>query len=148
MIAVDTNVLVYAHRQEFPQHDAAVTALRDLAEGPAVWGLPVFVLAEFLRVTTHRQVLEPPGDERESVAALDRLLESPSVRVLSPGERYWDLLSAAVTGGGVRGNLVHDAAIAAVCREWGATEVLTEDREFSRFPGITVRRLDHRPAGA
>jgi toxin-antitoxin system PIN domain toxin len=148
MIAVDTNVLVYAHRQEFPQHDAAVTALRDLAEGPAAWGLPVFVLGEFLRVTTHRRVLEPPGDERESVAALDRLLESPTVRILSPGERYWDLLRAAVTRGGVRGNLVHDAAIAAVCREWGATELLTEDRDFSRFPGIAVRRLDDRTAEA
>ncbi|MGH2714259.1 MAG: TA system VapC family ribonuclease toxin [Thermoleophilaceae bacterium] len=140
MIAVDTNILVYAHRSEFPQHEAARTAIQELAEGAAAWALPVFVLGEFLRIATHLRVLEPPSDERVVVAVLDHLLESPTVRVLSPGERYWDLLRETVLSG-VRGNAVHDAAIAAVCLEAGATEVLTEDRDFDRFAGITVRRL-------
>lgn len=141
MIAVDTNILVYAYRDEFDQHLAARAALRELAEGPSPWALPVFVLAEFLRVTTHLRILEPPADEREAVAFLDRLLASPRLRVLTPAEGYWPLLRAAVAEDGVRGTLLHDAAIASVCREWGATELLTEDRDFSRFPGITVRRL-------
>jgi hypothetical protein len=141
MIAVDTNILVYAYRDEFAQHSSARAAVRELAEGPSTWALPVFVLAEFLRVTTHRRILEPPADEREAVVFLDRLLESPRLRVLVPGEGYWPLLRAAVAEDGVRGTPVHDAAIVAVCREWGVTEILTEDRGFARFPEITVRRL-------
>lgn len=142
MIAVDTNILVYAHRREFSQHAAALNAVRELAEGSAAWALPVFVLAEFLRVTTHLRILEPPSDESEALGVLAALIESPTVRVLLPGERYWSLLRDSVLASRVRGNLIHDAAIAAVCLEWGATELLTEDRDFERFPGITVRRLD------
>jgi predicted nucleic acid-binding protein len=41
----------------------------------------------------------------------------------------------------VRGNLVFDAQIAAVCLEHGATTLLTEDRDFSRFRGITTVSL-------
>jgi toxin-antitoxin system PIN domain toxin len=141
VIAVDTNILVYAYRDEFDHHSAARAALRDLAEGPSPWALPVFVLAEFLRVTTHLRILEPPADEREAVTFLDRLLASPGLRVLAPGEGYWPLLRAAVAEDGVRGALVHDAAIASVCREWGVTEILTEDRDFARFSDIRVRTL-------
>lgn len=141
MIAVDTNVLVYAFRDEFEHHEAARSALRSLAEGPDAWALPVFVLAEFLGVTTHLRILEPPPEEREAVAFLDRLLASPTARVLRPGDRYWPLLRAAVEGDGARGNVVRDAAIAAVCREWGASEILTHDRDFARFTGIRIRRL-------
>jgi uncharacterized protein len=142
VIAVDTSILVYAHRAKAQQHDAALAALRALAEGPAPWGLPVFVVSEFLRVATHRLILEPPGDEREAVAVIDGLLASPSARLLGPGERYWEILGGLVTEHGARGNLVHDAAIAAVCLEWGVSEILTEDRGFARFPEITARRLD------
>ncbi|MGH8906749.1 MAG: hypothetical protein ACRD0K_09590 [Egibacteraceae bacterium] len=34
MIAVDTNILVYAHRTEAPLHKPAVAAVTSLAEGP------------------------------------------------------------------------------------------------------------------
>lgn len=141
MVAVDTNILIYAHRAEFPQHTAAANALRELAGGAAPWALPVFVLSEFLRVVTHLKVLEPPSDEREALAVIDGLLASPTVRLLTPSERYWEMLRETVLAAGVRGNLVHDAAIAAVCLEWGATEILTEDRDFARFPGIAPRGL-------
>lgn len=141
MIAVDTNILVYAHRAKAPQHAAALAALRSLAEGPAPWALPVFVVGEFLRVATHRVILEPPGDEAEAAAVIDGLLASPGARLLTPGERYWEILRRLVTRHGVRGNLVYDAAIAAVCLEWGVTEILTEDRGFARFPEITARRI-------
>ena len=100
MIAVDTNVLVYAHRSEFPQHAAALSAIRELAEGSAAWGLPVFVLAEFLRVTTHLRILEPPTDETQALGVLEALLESPTVRVLSPGRA---LLALVARDGSRRG---------------------------------------------
>jgi toxin-antitoxin system PIN domain toxin len=142
MIAVDTNVLVHARREESPRHAAALAAIRALAEGPSPWALPVFVIGEYLRVVTHRAILQPPDGEAEAVAAIDGLLESPGARLLMPGEGYWPILRRLLTEGRVRGNLVHDAAIAAVCLEWGVTELLTEDRGFERFPEISALRLD------
>ena len=141
MIAVDTNILLYAHRAELQHHEAAVARLRELAEGPAVWGLPVFAIGEFLRVATHPRVFDPPSTRPIAIESVESLLASPSLRVLSPGDRYWQLLHEALTDAGAVGNLVFDAQIVAVCREHGASAILTEDRDFRRFSGIAVRRL-------
>lgn len=140
MIAVDTNILVYAHREEAPQHTSALAALTELADGQAAWALPVFVVAEFLRVVTHPN-MTPPTAASEAIAKLDLLLDSPSLRLLFPGNRYWEILKRAALDAAVRGNLFVDAQIVAVCLEHGATTILTEDRDFRRFEGITVRRL-------
>lgn len=141
MIAVDTNILVYADRSELPHHPRALAALRQLAEGRDAWALPVFCLGEFVRVVSHPRLFDPPTPAGEAVAAVAALLESPSVRLLSPGRRYWGLFAELVGEGGVSGNLVFDAQIAAVCLEHGARTLLTEDRDFARFPRITVRPL-------
>ncbi len=141
MIAVDTNILLYAHRADCPQHDTALVAVTDLAEGEPVWGVPVFVIAEFLRVATHRKVFEPPSSLEAALAALGAILASPSARVLMPGDRFVPLLREVTLGSGAVGNRIHDASIAAVCLEWGVSALLTEDRDFERFDGIRVQRL-------
>lgn len=141
MIAVDTNVLVYADRSDLPKHRLALDALRALAEGREAWALPVFCLGEFVRVVSHPRLFDPPTPADEAVAAVTALLESPSVRLLAPGRRYWAIFTELVRDGGVAGNLVFDAQIAAVCLEHGARTLLTDDRDFSRFPRITVRPL-------
>lgn len=140
MIAVDTNVLVYAHREEAPEHAASLRALKALAEGAVAWALPVFVLGEFMRVVTHPR-MTPPTSTTDAVAVIDRLLESPSLRLLSPGPAHWSILKAISAQAAVRGSLFVDAQIAAICLEHGATTILTEDRDFRRFEGITVRRV-------
>lgn len=142
MIAVDTNVLVYADRSELPRHRQALAALRALAEGRDAWALPVFCLAEFVRVVSHPRLFDPPTPAAEAAAAVGALLESPSVRLLTPGRRFWPILTDLIEVGGVAGNLVFDAQIAAVCLEHGARTLLTDDRDFSRFPRLAVRRLD------
>ncbi len=141
MIAVDTNILVYAHRAESPPHPRATAALAELAEGDDAWALPVFVLGEFLRVVTHPRIFDPPSPRAVAVEAVEALLASPSVQILHPGARFWPLLRAALDEAGGAGNLVLDAEIAAVCREHGVTTILTEDRDFRRFPSITPRSL-------
>jgi hypothetical protein len=141
MIAVDTNVLVYAHRAEAPLHGPGFEELRALSEGPAAWAIPVFALGEFLRVVTHPAVFRPPSKLPQALGFLDGLLASPSLQVLSPGPRYWLLLRETIADSGARGNSVFDAQIAAVCREHGVPTILTEDREFRRFSGISIRRL-------
>lgn len=141
MIAVDTNVLVYADREEMPLHAQAVAVLRKLAEGNAAWALPVFCIGEFVRVVSHPRVFDPPTPANEAIDAIEALLESPSVRLLVPGPRYVPLLRDAIASSAARGNLVFDAQIAAVCLEHGARTLLTEDRDFSRFAGITVQSI-------
>lgn len=141
MIAVDTNVLVYAHREEVPQHRRALARLRELAEGNARWGVPVFCLGEFVRVVTHPAVFSPPSTLEEAVGALDGLLGSPTLAVLSPGERYWPLLRDALAEARAAGNLAFDAQIVAVCRESGVRALLTEDRDFRRFADFPLEHL-------
>jgi toxin-antitoxin system PIN domain toxin len=142
VIAIDTNIMVYAHRKELPKHKLAYDWLQHLAEGNTPWGLPVFCLGEFLRVVTHPRVLQPPSTLEQALSALDGLLKSPTLRVLSPGPRYPQLFREAALSGDARGNLAHDAQIAAVCIEHGALSLLTLDRDFSRFRPIRVVSLD------
>ena len=144
MIAVDTNILVYAHRQELPQHSAARARLIRLAEGDVPWGIPVFCLGEFIRVVTHPRLFDPPHTIDEACRALERVLESPSLRILNPVERFWPLLAEAVREAEAIGNLVFDAQLAALCRESGVSALLTEDRDFDRFPNLRVERLQER----
>lgn len=141
MIAVDTNILVYAHREEMAQHAPAHVALTSLAEGEERWGIPVFVVTEFLRVVTHPRIFSPPSSMATAHGVLNALLDSPSAHLLLPGERYRALLAAAIDEGGATGNLVLDASIVAVCREHGVSTILTNDLDFRRFPSIEVQPL-------
>lgn len=72
MIAVGTNILVYAHREELPQHRNARTRLAELAEGNAPWAIPVFCLGEFLGVVTHPRLFDPPHTIAEACRDFDR----------------------------------------------------------------------------
>lgn len=136
MIGVDTNILVYAHREEAEHHALAVAWLRHLAEGPAPWALPVFVLGEFLRVVTHPKLFDRPTSPATALDFLGALLDSPTARPIAPGRLFPRLLADTVLAAEARGNLVFDAQIAALCREHGVGRLLTRDRDFQRFPGL------------
>ena len=142
MIAVDTNVLVYAHREDLPQHSAAVRCLRQLAEGAEGWCIPVFCLGEFIRVVTHPKVFKKPSTIGQATDGLEGLLASPSLHVLGPGEAYPELLLKSCRQADTRGNLVFDAQIAALCREYGIGRLLTYDRDFARFPDLELLQPD------
>lgn len=141
MIAVDTNILVYAHFKDLPKHEQAMNGLAGLAEGHARWCLPVFCIGEFLRVITHPRLFEHPYTAEEACEALSRILQSPSLTVLLPGDNYLPLLLDAVRETGATGNLIFDAQIVALCREAGVSSLLTEDRDFDRFSNFDVSRL-------
>ena len=132
---------MHAHRTESQAHVAALTALRSLAVGSSLWGVPVFVIGEFLRVVTHPRAFQPPSTMSEAIDAIQNVLESPTARILAPGARYWALFRESLIDAGASGNLVFDAQIVAVCREHGVTTILTQDRDFRRFSGISITRL-------
>lgn len=138
MKAVDTNVLVYAGTRPGPHHGAARAVLTSLAEGSEPWALPWPCLYEFLRVTTHPRVFHPPLRMMDAFAFVSRLLESPTLVLLSETSRHVETLEAVLTRSGVTGNLVHDAHIVALCLEHGVSELLTADRDFARFDELRV----------
>ena len=142
MIAVDTNILIYAHRGETEFHDRAVSELIALAGGGERWALPVFCIAEFIRVVTHRRVFSPPSSMAQATAFIEGVVAAPTCEVVRPGGEFLDRLLAAAREADARGNLMFDAQIAALCREHGVDAVLTNDRDFERFEGLQVRRLD------
>lgn len=141
MIAVDTNILVYAHRSDLSQHRSALAALTALAEERARWGIPVYCLGEWLRAITHSRLFSPPHIVDEATAALERVQASPSLEILQPGAAYPQLLAEAMRGAAARGNLVYDAQIVALCCERGVRSLLTEDRDFARFSGFSCTAL-------
>lgn len=143
MKAVDTNILVYARREEMPQHVRALATLRSLAEGDAPWGLPLACVVEFVRVVTHPRLFAPPTRGEAAVRFVQTLLASPSARLLTPGPAFLSLFERLVASARATGNLVFDAQIAAQCLEHGATELVTEDRDFARFEDLRVLPLAH-----
>jgi toxin-antitoxin system PIN domain toxin len=138
MIAVDTNVLVYAHREDSPWHDVAYERVRALAEGRSPWAIPWPCLHEFLAVVTHPRIFLPPTPLAAAIDQVDSWLESPSLALLAESDGYWPELRRLIEAGRVAGPRVHDARIAAVCRHNGVSELWTADRDFSRFPGLVV----------
>jgi uncharacterized protein len=138
LIAVDTNVLIYAHRRESSLHEVALRKITGLAEGDTPWGLPVFCFGEFVRVVTHLRVFNPPSSLSVALDFLAHLMMSPQLRLLSPSDQFPNAFSAACRSAGVRGNLAFDAQIAAVCREHGVDQLLTADRDFARFKRLNV----------
>jgi uncharacterized protein len=136
VIAVDTNVLVYAHRRDAPFYSAATSAVRQLAESPALWALPWPCLHEFYSVVTHPRIYDPPSSAEQAIAQVEAWLESPSAVTLSEGDTYWAVLAPMLAQAKVSGPLVHDARIAALCLSHGVRELWTADRDFSRFPQL------------
>jgi len=138
VIAVDTNVLVYAEVKSTPQHRRAVEVLARLAGGGASWAIPWPCLYEFLRVVTHPRVFDPPVPVEIARADLRAVLASPSLHLLSETDRHAAVLDEILRESSASGNLVHDAHIAALCREHGVRELVTGDADFGRFRGIEV----------
>jgi len=139
LIAIDTNVLVYARREETAHHRRARSLLRKLAEGDEPWALPWPAVYEFLRVITHPRIFSPPTGLSDALEDLESLFRSPSLNLLGEGPAHPEHLRRAVREGRATGNLAHDAHIAALAIEHGVTEFWTTDRDFARFPGLRSR---------
>ena len=139
MIALDTNVLVYARRSEAPHHARARKLLAALAEGEEPWALAWPCVYEFVRVVTHPRVFDPPSELGRVLDDLAALFESPSLSLLGEGPTHPAWFFEVVDDGAAGGNLAHDAHIAALCREHGVRELLTADRDFRRFKGLQTR---------
>lgn len=136
MIAVDTNILVYAHRRDADWHDRAAECVRSLAEGRAAWAIPWPCLHEFFAIVTHPRVYAPPTPVPAALDQIEAWLEAPGLQLLGEGAEHWTTLRPLLAAGRIAGPKVHDARVAALCLAHAVQALWTADRDFSRFPSL------------
>lgn len=139
MIAVDSDLLVYAHRRDSPWHHEASRCLRELAEGRAAWSIPWPCVHEFLSIVTHPQIYQPPSTLQQALDQVECWFESPTVAMLAETEGYWQELRRLLDRARVAGPKIHDARIAALCRLHGVRALWTADRDFNRFTELVTQ---------
>jgi len=137
MLAPDVNVLVYAFREELPEHEACRAWLRSLVRGEAAFAVFDLVLSGFLRIVTHPRIFSSPAPLGAALAFVDVIRTRPNCVTLQPGARHWSIFERLCRETRAKGNLVADAYLAALAIESGC-EWVTSDRDFTRFPGLTV----------
>ncbi len=139
MIAIDTNILVYAHREDAPFHLAAISRVAALAQGERAWAIPWPCLCEFYAIVTHPRIYRPPSSVKAAIDQIEAWVESPSLTLLSESVGQWSTLRELLLRGRIAGPIVHDAKIAALCISQQVSELWSADRDFGRFPGLSVR---------
>jgi uncharacterized protein len=135
VIILDANILLYAYDSASPQHTKARAWIERVFSGTDSIGLPWQTVGAFLRIMTNAGL---PGDRfslTEAVQIVDRWLEQPNVRVVTPGDDHWPLLRTMIVEGQASGPLVTDAQLAALTIEYGGV-LHSTDRDFARFPGL------------
>jgi uncharacterized protein len=135
MILPDVNVLIYAFRQDVPQHTVCRQWLTHVVESDARFGLSPVVLSAVVRVTTNPRAYRTPSTIEEAFGFCEDLFDQPHCQIVEPGERHWSIFKQLCIETETRGSRVTDAWFAALAIEWGC-EWITLDRDFARFPGL------------
>lgn len=138
MIAIDTNMLIYAHRAATPEHVRAKAALSAASAATGGWGIPLPSVAEFLCVVTHPASSGRPSTPAEAAAFLAALREA-GARILAPGPGFADRQLQLAVDLAVAGGRVFDLQIALCALDGGATELWTHDARFIKVPGLRLR---------
>jgi len=138
MILPDVNVLIYAFRQDVPQHAICRPWLNALVEGDARFGMSPLALGALVRITTNPRAYREPSTIEEAFGFCENLLGQPHCQAVLPGDRHWDIFRQFCIDTDTRGSRVTDAWFAALSIEWGC-EWITLDRDYARFPGLKWR---------
>src|SRR6266699_3708076 len=138
LILIDVNILVYAKRQDSPNHTKFRAWLEETLRSDLIFGVSEIVLSSVVRILTHPQIFREPTQLDEALQYVNSLREHPGCVLVSPGERHWEIFTRLCKTVGARGNLVSDAFFAALAMESGA-EWITTDRDYARFPGLRWR---------
>jgi hypothetical protein len=139
MIAVDSNLLIYAHKQGSPFHAAAAEVIDSLRHQPAAWAIPWPCIHEFIGIVTHPSIYKPPSTLAEALGFVDSLFASPQLHLLAESPGYFDKLRDLATTARLKGPRIHDARVAALCLHHGVSELWSADRDFSAFPQLKTR---------
>ena len=139
MIAIDTNLLVYAHRSACPEHRAAQAAVERASAAPHGWCIPLPCLFEFWSVVTHPSAAGGASPPSLALRFIEALVVSAGAQVLRPGDAFFERCLRAAVSMKVAGPRVFDLQIGLLCLEAGATELWTHDAAFVALPGLKVR---------
>lgn len=139
MIALDANLLVYAHRRDSEWFADARDLLAELIASRRPWAIPYPCIHEFIRNVTDPRIYPDPTSLDQAFDQVTAWTEIPTLRLLAEGGRHLELLADVARTGRVRGAAIHDARIAAICLDHGVRELWTADRDFSRFPALRSR---------
>lgn len=146
MIAIDTNILIYAHRRDSPWHEAARTAVSNLVIDAIPWAIPWPAIHEFLGNVTNRRIYRDPTPPDRALEQIDIWMQAPGMVLLGETTTYWQTLSSLVSAGNITGPVIHDARIAAICLDHDVEEPWTNDQDFERFPALVTRNPLTSPA--
>lgn len=138
MVAVDTNLLLYALHPAAPEHLRARAALSQARADERGWGFTIGTVAEFWSVATR----PAPGGALatpEEAAAFLASLHRAGAQIWQMGPEGGVRLLAAARVHGVCGRRIFDLQIALAARDNGATELWTHDRSFLGLPGLAIR---------
>ena len=138
MLLLDVNVLVYAHREDAPNHPEFSQWLQQLVNSDQAYGISDIVLSGFIRIVTHPKVFSPPSSIDQAVEFAQILRSQQNAVVISPGSRHWDIFCRLCKDSTIKGNLVPDAFLAALAIETGS-EWITTDHDYRRFQGLRTR---------
>jgi uncharacterized protein len=139
VIAVDTNLLVYAHREDSEWHAQALACLDEVAGTPAPWAIPWPCVQEFYAIVTHPRIYDPPTPLSIAIDQIACWMEAPNLVLLAETPGYWERLRTLIEPARTNGPQVHDARVAALCLHHGVRTLWTADRDFGRFPELMVR---------
>ena len=132
----DVNVLIYAHREDAPEHDRYAAWLTALTAADEPFALSETVLAGFLRIVTNVRIFDPPTPMEAAIAFCQRLVEWPRAVMVAPSRQHWDIFIGLCAD--IEGPLVTDAYLAALAIEHGC-ELVTTDGDFALFQGLRWR---------
>ena len=135
MIALDANVLIYAHRPDLPQHSISASILADRT---SPLGIPDSVLGTFVRITTNPRIFKVPSTHEQAFGFCDVLRSRPDVTVLASGPDHWQIFRRLCARVDARGDLVTDTWLAALAIEHDC-EWISFDQDFALFPELRWR---------
>jgi toxin-antitoxin system PIN domain toxin len=138
VIAVDSNLLVYAHREDSKFHAAAKELIDFLRHESAPWAIPWPCVHEFIGIVTHPGIYQPPTSLNQALAAVDAWSAAGNLHLLAESPGYFEKLRELALAAKLSGPRIHDARIAALCLHHGVRELWTADY-FSMFPKLKTR---------
>jgi len=137
MIAIDTNLLVYAHRSRTPEHAGARKAIDRAAGDPSGWGIAAASVSEFWAIATHPASVGKPSTPKQAAAYIAALIAG-GAQIWVPGSGFGERLLQAASDLNVIGPRIFDLQIALSVFEGGATELWTHDARFVKLAGLRL----------
>ena len=147
MIALDANLLVYAHRAGTAEHKRARDSIERAINDPLGWGVPAPCVAEYWAVVTHPSCVGGPSTPVEAAEFILHLLEDGAGRLWHPGPGFGLRLLHLASELRLSGPRIFDLQIGLVAYENGASEIWSHDRDFVYVSGLKLFNpfVDRRP---